>query len=102
MDRERYGWLEGITELNCQIIYIEFILNAGKEMFTISFTVQRDPKKRKVKLVEKHLIQVDFGLEDSEDDSDFEVGDQKEGMEIKINGMVITVWLKILKYLNNR
>lgn len=45
-----------------------------------SFTVQRDPKKRKVKLVEKHLIQVDFGLEDSDDDSDFEVGDHKEGI----------------------
>jgi hypothetical protein len=44
------------------------------------FSVQRDPKKRKVKPVEKHLIQVDFGLDDSEDDSDFEVEDHKKGI----------------------
>ena len=36
--------------------------------------MSRDPKKRKVKPVQKHLIQLDFGgLEDSDEDSDFDV-----------------------------
>ncbi|XP_046570377.1 PHD finger protein 14-like isoform X6 [Haliotis rubra] len=40
----------------------------------------RDPKKRRVKPVQKHLIQVDFGgLDDSEEDSDFELNSHKEG-----------------------
>ncbi|XP_033624200.1 PHD finger protein 14-like [Asterias rubens] len=34
---------------------------------------KRDPKKRRVKPVERHLIQLDFGLSDSENDSDFEI-----------------------------
>ena len=34
--------------------------------------VSRDPKKRRVKPVQKHMIQLDFGLDDSEDDSDYE------------------------------
>lgn len=37
------------------------------------FLVERDPHKRRVKPVQKHLIQLNFGLEDSSDDSDFEV-----------------------------
>lgn len=42
------------------------------------FSVSRDPKKRRVKPVQKHLIQVDFGgLDDSEEDSDFELNAHK-------------------------
>ena len=37
------------------------------------FLDKRDPKKRRVKPVERHLIQLDFGLSDSENDSDFEI-----------------------------
>ncbi|XP_064637524.1 PHD finger protein 14-like isoform X2 [Lineus longissimus] len=33
----------------------------------------RDPKKRRVKPVQKHLLQVDFGEDDSAEDSDFKV-----------------------------
>lgn len=39
---------------------------------------ERDPKKRKVKPVERHLLQVDFGLSDSENDSDFEIQEHDE------------------------
>ncbi|VDI79928.1 Hypothetical predicted protein [Mytilus galloprovincialis] len=49
--------------------------------FLYKTMLERDPKKRKVKPVEKHLIQVDFGLDDSDDDSDFEVGDHKADSE---------------------
>ena len=36
-------------------------------------TVQRDPSKRRVKPVEKHLLQIHFGMSDDESsDSDFE------------------------------
>jgi hypothetical protein len=35
--------------------------------------VQRDPRKRRVKLVQKHLIQTDFDIGDSEEDSDFDI-----------------------------
>lgn len=34
---------------------------------------QRDPQKRRVKPVDHHLLQIDFGLSDSDSDSDFEV-----------------------------
>ena len=37
-------------------------------------SVQRDPKKRKVKLVQKHLQQVNFDVGNSEEDSDFDIG----------------------------
>ncbi|KAK3105602.1 hypothetical protein FSP39_001497 [Pinctada imbricata] len=37
------------------------------------FVVQRDPKKRKVKPVQRHLIQTDFGGVDDSDDSDFQI-----------------------------
>ena len=39
---------------------------------------KRDPKKRRVKPVERHLIQLDFGLSDSESDSDFEINEHEE------------------------
>ena len=39
---------------------------------------ERDPKKRRVKPVERHLIQLDFGLSDSEEDSDFEIKDHQD------------------------
>lgn len=42
------------------------------------FADERDPKKRKVKPVERHLLQVDFGLSDSENDSDFEIQEHDE------------------------
>lgn len=43
-------------------------------LISLLIAVQRDPKKRRVKPVQKHLIQVDFGgADDSDDDSDFEV-----------------------------
>ncbi|KAJ8036545.1 PHD finger protein 14 [Holothuria leucospilota] len=47
---------------------------------------ERDPKKRKVKPVERHLLQVDFGLSDSENDSDFEIQehDEEESDEEKV------------------
>ena len=35
----------------------------------------RDPNKRRVKPVERHLIQLNFGLSDSEEDSDFDIND---------------------------
>ena len=48
--------------------------------FCPSFSGERDPKKRKVKPVDKHLLQLDFGgLEDSSDDSDYEVADYQDG-----------------------
>ena len=46
----------------------------------LSLPGERDPKKRKVKPVDKHLLQLDFGgLEDSSDDSDYEVADAHDG-----------------------
>ena len=49
--------------------------------FSFLFSVQRDPRKRRVKPVQKHLIQIDFGgLDDSEDDSDFEVEKHVKGL----------------------
>lgn len=45
-----------------------------------SYLGERDPKKRRVKPVDKHLLQLDFGgLEDSSDDSDYEVADYQDG-----------------------
>lgn len=41
--------------------------------------MQRDPRKRRVKPVQKHLIQVDFGGADDSDDSDFELDKHKKG-----------------------
>ncbi len=42
---------------------------------------ERDPKKRRVKPVDQHLLQLDFGgLDDSSDDSDYEVADFQDGM----------------------
>ncbi|CAM1300920.1 PHF14 (predicted), partial [Pycnogonum litorale] len=47
--------------------------------FLFRTMVERDPKKRRVKPVESHMIQLDFGgLDDSEDDSDFCIGDHQE------------------------
>lgn len=45
--------------------------------------VQRDPRKRRVKPVQKHLIQVDFGGADDSDDSDFELDKHKKGTHNK-------------------
>ncbi|XP_038078646.1 PHD finger protein 14-like [Patiria miniata] len=39
---------------------------------------KRDPKKRRVKPVERHLLQLDFGMSDSESDSDFEINEHEE------------------------
>ena len=36
--------------------------------------MQRDPHKRRVKLVQRHLVQVDFDVGDSDEDSDFDIG----------------------------
>lgn len=47
--------------------------------------VQRDPRKRRVKPVQKHLIQVDFGGADDSDDSDFELDKHKKGTYKQIN-----------------
>ena len=46
--------------------------------------VQRDPRKRRVKPVQKHLIQVDFGGADDSDDSDFELDKHKKGTVLLI------------------
>ncbi|OWF35696.1 PHD finger protein 14 [Mizuhopecten yessoensis] len=44
--------------------------------------LQRDPKKRRVKPVQRHLIQVDFGGgDDSDDDSDFDVEKHHKGSD---------------------
>lgn len=43
------------------------------------FLVERDPRKRRVKPVQKHLIQVDFGLSDSEGDSDYQLEENSGG-----------------------
>ena len=41
-------------------------------------TVERDPHKRRVKPVQRHMLQLDFaGLDDSSDDSDYEVKGHK-------------------------
>lgn len=47
--------------------------------------VQRDPRKRRVKPVQKHLIQVDFGGADDSDDSDFELDKHKKGRALLIS-----------------
>lgn len=50
--------------------------------FLYKTMLQRDPRKRRVKPVQKHLIQIDFGgLDDSDDDSDFEVGKHVKGSD---------------------
>ncbi|CAH1774447.1 unnamed protein product [Owenia fusiformis] len=41
--------------------------------FLYKTMLNRDPRKRRVKPVSKHMIQLDFGLEDSSDDSDYQV-----------------------------
>lgn len=50
--------------------------------------VQRDPRKRRVKPVQKHLIQVDFGGADDSDDSDFELDKHKKGTYKQINNVL--------------
>ncbi|PIK60227.1 PHD finger-like protein [Apostichopus japonicus] len=57
--------------------------------FLFKALYERDPKKRKVKPVERHLLQVDFGLSDSENDSDFEIQehDEEESDEEKVPGV---------------
>ncbi|XP_070174782.1 PHD finger protein 14-like isoform X2 [Littorina saxatilis] len=45
--------------------------------FLFKTMMQRDPRKRQVKLVPKHLVQVDFDMGDSEEDSDFDIGEHK-------------------------
>lgn len=50
--------------------------------FLYKTMLQRDPRKRRVKPVQKHLIQIDFGgLDDSDDDSDFEVEKHVKGSD---------------------
>uniref|UniRef100_K1R6X6 Uncharacterized protein n=1 Tax=Magallana gigas TaxID=29159 RepID=K1R6X6_MAGGI len=46
--------------------------------FLYKTMLQRDPRKRRVKPVQKHLIQVDFGGADDSDDSDFELDKHKK------------------------
>lgn len=50
--------------------------------------MQRDPRKRRVKPVQKHLIQVDFGGADDSDDSDFELDKHKKGTYKQINNVL--------------
>jgi len=47
--------------------------------------VERDPRKRRVKPVSAHLLQLDFaGLDNSSDDSDFKVNnDDDDGISRK-------------------
>lgn len=50
--------------------------------FLYKTMLQRDPKKRRVKPVQRHLIQVDFGGgDDSDDDSDFDVEKHHKGSD---------------------
>ncbi|XP_077997010.1 PHD finger protein 14-like [Glandiceps talaboti] len=49
--------------------------------FLYKTMLSRDPKKRRIKPVEKHLIQVAFG-DDSEDDSDFDIREHHEDDDI--------------------
>lgn len=49
--------------------------------FLYKTMLQRDPRKRRVKPVQKHLIQVDFGGADDSDDSDFELDKHKKGLD---------------------
>lgn len=42
------------------------------------FSVERDPKKRRVKPVETQASILDFDLEESSDDSDFRIEDHPE------------------------
>ncbi|KAL5010827.1 hypothetical protein ScPMuIL_013132 [Solemya velum] len=50
--------------------------------FLYKTMLERDPKKRRVKPVQRHLIQTDFGgLDDSEDDSDFDVQKHHKGSD---------------------
>jgi hypothetical protein len=52
-------------------------------------TVERDPGKRRVKPVQHHLLQLDFGgLDDSSDDSDYEVKETK-GKFVSSDHMII-------------
>ena len=51
---------------------------------TLFALVQRDPSKRRVKPVEKHLMQIHFGMSDDDDtDSDYEF---KPGAESEDDG----------------
>ncbi|KAK7483587.1 hypothetical protein BaRGS_00025140 [Batillaria attramentaria] len=54
--------------------------------FLYKTMLQRDPRKRRVKLVSKHLVQVDFDIGDSEEDSDFDIG-QHHGLGGIFEGM---------------
>lgn len=55
--------------------------------------MQRDPRKRRVKPVQKHLIQVDFGGADDSDDSDFELDKHKKGTYKQINNVLVILAL---------
>jgi len=47
--------------------------------FLYKTMLERDPRKRRVKPVQPHLLQLDFtGLDNSSDDSDFKVGDASD------------------------
>ncbi|KAK2145970.1 hypothetical protein LSH36_643g01030 [Paralvinella palmiformis] len=47
--------------------------------FLYKTMIERDPQKRRVKPVQHHLLQIDFaGLDDSSDDSDFQIGDVQD------------------------
>ena len=50
------------------------LISVFKKSSLVYFLVQRDPRKRKVKPVQRHLIQTDFGGADDSDDSDFQIG----------------------------
>ncbi|XP_070547071.1 PHD finger protein 14-like isoform X2 [Ptychodera flava] len=54
--------------------------------FLYKTMLSRDPKKRRIKPVEKHLIQVAFG-DDSEDDSDFDIKEHNDEDEEDISGI---------------
>lgn len=57
--------------------------------------MQRDPRKRRVKPVQKHLIQVDFGGADDSDDSDFELDKHKKGTYKQNKQCASWAWHKI-------
>lgn len=46
--------------------------NLYQTILHLTFLVERDPSKRKVKPVENHLMQIHFGMSDDDEDSDYE------------------------------
>ena len=56
--------------MKCHVVFLNYF-------YFIFFLVERDPRKRRVKPVSKHLLQLDFGGLDSSDDSDFEVAEHQ-------------------------